>query len=156
MININVVCVGNLKEDYWQQAVKEYQKRISAFAKISVVEVKESVYGNSEKDILLAKSLEAKKLEAYKKGYCVALEVNAKNYDSPSFAQHLKDLANKGNSTITFFIGGSYGLDKTFSSGTDEQISFSKFTFPHQMMRVILIEQIYRAFTILNNKTYHK
>ncbi|MGN1212839.1 MAG: 23S rRNA (pseudouridine(1915)-N(3))-methyltransferase RlmH, partial [Christensenellales bacterium] len=96
MININVVCVGNLKEDYWQQAVKEYQKRISAFAKINVVEVKESVYGTSEKDILLAKSLEAKKLEAYKKGYCVALEVNAKNYDSPSFAQHLKDLANKG------------------------------------------------------------
>lgn len=156
MININIVCVGNLKENYWQDAIKEYQKRISAFAKINVVEVKESTYGTSDKEILIAKSAEAKRLESYKKGYCIALEVGGKSFDSIGFANHISDIATKGNSSITFFIGGSHGLDKDFSDSTDEKLSFSKFTFPHQMMRVILLEQIYRAFTILNNKTYHK
>lgn len=156
MINLNIVCVGNLKEKYWIDAAKEYQKRISAFAKINIIEVKESIYGSSEKEILIAKQQEDKKLEAYKKGYCIALEVGGKSYDSESFASHIKDLAIKGNSNITFFIGGSYGLDKQFSESLDEKLSFSKFTFPHQMIRVILLEQIYRAFTILNNKTYHK
>lgn len=156
MITINVVCVGNLKEKFWQDATREYEKRISAFAKINVVEVKESEYGTSEKDILCAKQQEAKRLESHKKGFSIALEVNGKSFDSESFAGYIQDLANRGVSQITFFVGGSFGLDSDFSKQTNQQLSFSKFTFPHQMMRVILLEQIYRAFTILNNKTYHK
>ena len=156
MISINIVCVGNLKEKYWKDAISEYQKRISAFANLNIVEVKESIYGASEKEILLAKKEEAEKLEKYKNGYCVALEIKGKTFDSEGFAKHISSLMISGNSQITFFIGGSYGLDKNFSDSVNEKLSFSEFTFPHQLMRVILTEQIYRAFTIINNKTYHK
>lgn len=156
MININVVCVGNLKEKFWCDAIEEYKKRISAFANISIFEVKESNYGTNDGDIERAKEEESKKLLKYCSGYNIALEINGKNYDSEEFAKHISTLALNGNSTITLFIGGSYGLDKKFSDSLNEKISFSKFTFPHQLMRVILLEQIYRAFTIINNKTYHK
>lgn len=156
MITINVVAVGNLKEKFWEDAVKEYTKRIGAYAKINIVEIKESVYGNSAKEIEIAKQKEAEKLKKYMQGYCVALEVKGETYTSEGFAEHIENLSNKGVSTINFFIGGSYGLDQTFSKQLNENMSFSKFTFPHQLMRVILLEQIYRAFTIINNKTYHK
>lgn len=156
MISISIVCVGNLKEKYWKDAISEYQKRISAFANLNIVEVKESVYGTSEKEILLAKKEEAERLEKYKSGHCIALEIKGKTFDSEGFAKHIDALMTNGNSQITFFIGGSYGLDKNFSDGLNEKLSFSEFTFPHQLMRVILTEQIYRAFTIMNNKTYHK
>jgi 23S rRNA (pseudouridine1915-N3)-methyltransferase len=156
MIGINIVCVGNLKEKYWVDAIKEYEKRLGAFAKVNIVEVKESEYGTSEKEILDAKKSEAERLSKHKKGYCVALEIGGKNFDSEQFASHIESLATTGNSTISFFIGGSFGLDKNFSDDCNEKLSFSKFTFPHQLMRVILLEQIYRAFTIINGKTYHK
>ena len=156
MITINIVCVGNLKEKYWKEAISEYQKRISAFARINIIEVKESIYGTSENEILLAKKEEAEKLLKHKQGYCLALEIDGKEYDSESFAGHISKLMTLGNSTISFFIGGSFGLDKSFSNSLDERLSFSNFTFPHQLMRVILAEQIYRAFTILSGKTYHK
>lgn len=156
MININIVCVGNLKEKYWKDAIQEYQKRISRFADFNIIEVKESSYGSSHKEIEIAKKEEAEKLAKYKKGYLIALEVNGKNYTSESFAENINKIANNGNSTITFFIGGSHGLDAEFSKSLNEQMSFSKLTFPHQLVRVVLSEQIYRAFTILNNITYHK
>ena len=154
MMTINVACVGNLKEKYWKDAIDEYAKRIGTYAKFNVFEVKESDYGSSEKEILSAKKEEAEKLSKYKKGHCIALEIGGKNFDSVGFAKHIQEIANK-DSTITFFIGGSFGLDDEFSKGM-EQLSFSNFTFPHQLMRVILAEQTYRAFTILAGKTYHK
>ena len=156
MININLVCVGNLKEKFWCHAIDEYKKRISAFANISIFEVKESTYGSSDAEIKKAKQEEAKRLAKYCSGYNIALEINGKMFDSESFAKHISSLATNGNSTISFFIGGSYGIDKEFSDSLNEKLSFSSFTFPHQLMRVILSEQIYRAFTIINNKTYHK
>lgn len=156
MMQINVVCVGNLKEKFWKDAISEYSKRISAFAKLNIVEVKESEYGNSDATILRAKKEESERLAKYKKGHCVALEILGKEFSSEQFALHLKNLANDGNSTITFFVGGSFGLDKEFSDSMAEKLSFSKFTFPHQLMRVVLLEQIYRAMTILLGKTYHK
>lgn len=156
MITINIVCVGNLKEKYWEDAIAEYQKRLSAFAKVNIVEVKESDYGTSDKQILIAKTEEADRLKKYLSGYVVALEIGGKNFDSVQFAEHIQNLMTNGNSTITFIIGGSHGLDKILSDSTNEKLSFSKFTFPHQLMRVILLEQVYRAFTILNGKTYHK
>lgn len=156
MITINLVCVGSLKEKFWKDAVGEYQKRISAFAKLNVIEVKESVYQKCERQILVAKKEEAERLKKYATGYTVALEINGKTFTSEGFAEHINNLMNMGNSCITFFIGGSYGLDKQFSDSLNEKLSFSSFTFPHQLMRVILLEQIYRAFTIISHKTYHK
>lgn len=156
MITINIVCVGNLKEKYWKDAIAEYQKRLSAFAKVNIVEVKESDYGTSDKQILMAKTEEAERLKKYLSGHVVALEIGGKNFDSVQFAEHIQSLMTNGNSIITFMIGGSHGLDKILSDSANEKLSFSKFTFPHQLMRVILLEQVYRAFTILNGKTYHK
>lgn len=156
MITINIVCVGNLKEKYWKDAIAEYQKRLSAFAKVNIVEVKESDYGTSDKQILIAKTEEAERLKKYLSGHVVALEIGGKNFDSVQFAEHIQSLMTNGNSTITFMIGGSHGIDKILSDSANEKLSFSKFTFPHQLMRVILLEQVYRAFTILNGKTYHK
>ena len=156
MVEINIVSVGNLKEKYWKDAIAEYQKRLSAFAKVNIIEVKESVYGDSVAEIEKAKREEAERLSKYRQGHTIALEIDGKNFSSEDFAGHLKNLMTNGSSTITFFIGGSFGLDKDFSNSLDEKLSFSKFTFPHQLMRVILLEQVYRAFTIINNKTYHK
>ena len=156
MITINVVCVGSLKEKFWKDAISEYSKRISAFAKLNVVEIKESIYGTSSKEIELAKKDEAERLKKYVVGKTVALEIKGKVFDSESYAGHINQLASSGTSTITYFIGGSFGLDKDFSNSLDEKLSFSSFTFPHQLMRVVLLEQIYRCFTIINGKTYHK
>ena len=156
MITINIVCVGNLKENYWKEAIEEYKKRISPYAKLNIIEVKESAYGTSEKDILIAKSQEAESIKKHLAGYVIALEIGGKNFSSEEFAHNFQTLLNQGNSTITFLIGGSYGLDKNLSDSANLKLSFSKFTFPHQLMRVVLVEQLYRAFTILNGKTYHK
>lgn len=152
---VNIVCVGSLKEKYWVDAIKEYSKRLSAFCEFNIIEVKES---KCEKDgeIQQSKKQEAKSLEKYKKGYCIALEINGKNLSSEEFASFNKNLIVNGVSTISFFIGGSNGLDKEFSDGLDYKISFGKFTYPHQLMRVILAEQIYRSFMINSNRSYHK
>ncbi len=156
MITINIVCVGNLKEKYWKDAIEEYKKRITPFAKLNIFEVKESEYGTSEKAILQAKKEEAERLKKYLQGYIIALEIQGKNFDSEGLAKEIKSLMTNGNSTISFLIGGSFGLDKELSDNSNLKLSFSEFTFPHQLMRVILVEQIYRSFTILNGKTYHK
>ena len=109
----------------------------------------------NQSDIDIVKMQEAKLLEKYKKGYCIALEIGGKQYSSVEFAHNLKNLSNI-TSEITFFIGGSNGLDKKLSDSCDEKISFGKMTYPHQLMRIILTEQIYRAFMINNNRSYHK
>ena len=156
MIELNIVCVGDLKEKYLTDAVEEYKRRLSAFANVSILEVKEINTGNREADILLNKKNEATFLNKHKKGHLFALEIDGKSFGSTSFANHLQNLMTNGVSAFTFFVGGSNGLDANFSNTCNEKLSFSKFTFPHQLMRVILLEQLYRAFTILNNKTYHK
>ena len=92
----------------------------------------------------------------YKKGYCIALEVGGKSFTSEEFASKIKSIFDMQSSTISFFIGGSNGLDKSFSDSMDMKLSFSSFTYPHQLMRVILLEQVYRALTIINHKKYHK
>lgn len=156
-MEINIVCVGNLKETFFVNAVKEYQKRITAFSNINIIEVKESNLGkDSEGEILINKQKEALELEKYKSGYTIALEIDGKSFSSTELATKIQNIMINGNSKITFFIGGSNGLDKKFSDSLDFKLSFSKLTFPHQLMRVILLEQIYRSFTIINHKTYHK
>lgn len=144
MMTVKVVCVGNLKEAYWRQACAEYEKRLSAFCKFRIVELPESTLAN-EKDAILKEC----------EGYTVALCVEGKPMTSEGLAEKIASVSFQ-SSKITFVIGSSCGLDPAVKSRADLRLSFSSFTFPHQMMRVILLEQIYRAFTIQRNMTYHK
>jgi|AntRauTorckE6833_2_1112554.scaffolds.fasta_scaffold28316_3 23S rRNA (pseudouridine1915-N3)-methyltransferase len=158
MITINIITVGSLKEKYWVQACNEYKKRLSSFAKVNFIEVKESyLHKNaSQTEVLQAKKQEALDIRKKAKGFTISLEVKGKTLTSKQFANKLKQLPIQGVSEFSFIIGGSNGLDKEFSNSCNMQISFSSFTYAHQLMKVILLEQIYRAMCINNNKTYHK
>lgn len=147
---IRIVCVGNLKEKYLVDACKEYSKRISKFSKIEIVELKESTLEPN----LLALKEEAKEINKHAKGYIILLAIKGKQLSSEAFANKIQDILLSGQSDITFIIGSSCGLDQSVVSHF--QLSFSSMTFPHQLSRVILLEQVYRAFSILNHGKYHK
>ena len=147
-MNINVICVGKLKEKYWKDACAEYLKRLSRFAKVAVIEVPEEPTVDREGVNILNKVKD--------RDYVITLEINGKELDSLKFAEKIEDLGVSGRSDISFIIGGSDGLGKAVTERSDFALSFSKMTYPHQMMRVILLEQIYRAFKINANETYHK
>lgn len=144
---IKIICVGKIKEEYLTLLIADYLKRISKYHKIEIIEVKDNDDLNKETNNLL------KVLD--NKDYKIALSINGKTYDSIDFSHHLNNLFNY-HSTISFVIGGSNGLDKKVLEICDEEISFSKLTFPHGLFRGILLEQIYRSFKIINNETYHK
>jgi 23S rRNA (pseudouridine1915-N3)-methyltransferase len=158
MMNVNIIAVGNLKENYFVKACAEYSKRLSAFVKLNIIEIKESLLKQNAKvaEIEKAKKEEAEQIIKKAKGFLIALEVEGKSLTSEQLAQKINTLNISGVSEISFIIGGSNGLDKAFSDSCDMKLSFSTFTFPHQLMRVILLEQIYRAMCINNNKIYHK
>lgn len=158
MITINLICVGNLKETYFKDAVKEYSKRLSAFCKFNIIELKEINFSNPTKsEIEKIKTEEGKFIRSkLKKSNNILLSINAKEFSSEELANFIKQKQVDGISELNFVIGGSYGVSGEVEKSCDEKISFSKLTFPHQLMRVIFCEQIYRAFTILNNKGYHK
>jgi len=152
VITINIVCVGNLKEKFSREEQTEYLKRLSAFCKVNVVEIKEQNQLDNPQLILEKEGEEIlKKL----KGYSFLCDINSKEIPSEKFALKIENLMQK-TSTITFVIGGSYGVSEKVKMTVDEKISFSPMTFPHNLFRIMLLEQIYRAFTIINNKTYHK
>ena len=159
-MNIQIICIGKLKESYWVDAVKEYSKRLSRFCNLSIIELKESKLpdNSSEKDEEKVKEQEGQSiLHAIKNGtYVITLEINGKTLDSIALAEKIQSLGVNGISDVAFVIGGSLGLSEEVSKRADMKPSFSAMTFPHQMMRVILLEQIYRAFKINNNETYHK
>lgn len=144
MLNVNIVCVGKLKEKYWRDAVCEYSKRLSRFCRLTVFEAEESD-PQKEMPVILKNC----------RGYIIALCVEGEQMTSEKLAQTVEKIA-FSNSSITFVIGSSTGLADGVKSAADLKLSFSKMTFPHQMMRVVLLEQIYRAFTINNNIKYHK
>lgn len=154
---INVVCVGNIKEEYYVKAINEYQKRISRFNKLSVTEVKEERLPTnfSNADILKVIECEGKRLQEHLKGYIVVCDISGKKLNSTEFAKKLKQ-SEQNFPQITFVIGGSYGVWQEIKDKADLLLSFSDFTMPHQLFRVVLLEQIYRALTINNNVTYHK
>lgn len=156
MIKLNIVTIGDIKENYLREAIKEYSKRISRFANINIVEIKENnpVTG-SEKDVLNALKKDAENIKKHLLGHIIVLDIKGKQLDSIELAQSLNKISQSA-SCITFVIGASNGLHDEIKNLANEKISFSKMTFPHQLMRVILLEQLYRAFTILNNITYHK
>ena len=159
-MNIEIITIGKLKEQYWVDAIKEYSKRISRFANVSIVELKESKLPEnaSPRDEENVKLEEGRSiLKAIKDDcYVITLEILGKQLDSVELADKMAKLALEGHSNIAFVIGGSLGLSPEVSQRANFKLSFSKMTFPHQMMRVILLEQIYRAFKINNHETYHK
>lgn len=159
-MNIKVVCIGKLKEKYWTDAIKEYSKRLGRFCNLQIVELKESRLPEnpSPKDDENVKKTEGEAIlgNIKKDEYVITLEINGKGLDSEELAKKIQKLTVDGISKIVFVIGGSLGLSQEVSNRADFKLSFSRMTFPHQMMRVILLEQIYRAFKINNNETYHK
>lgn len=159
-MNIQIICIGKLKEKYWTEAVAEYSKRLSRFCALEIVELKESRLPDkaSAAEEMLVKQEEGREiLKAIKPGtFVITLEILGKQLDSPQLAEKISQLSLEGKSSIAFVIGGSLGLSEEVSKRADFKLSFSKMTFPHQMMRVILLEQVYRAFKINRNETYHK
>lgn len=159
-MNISVICVGKLKERYWTEAVYEYSKRLKSYCSLDVIELKESRLpdkaGSAEEQAV--KDAEGEEiLKKIRDGmYVVTLEVKGKMLSSEKLADKIEKLAVGGVSHIAFVIGGSLGLSEAVSRRADFKLSFSEMTFPHQMMRVILLEQVYRSFKIMRNETYHK
>ena len=142
---IRIICVGKLKEKYLVDACLEYTKRISKYSKIEIIELKDSNI-KEEKDNIL---------KYINKDYIITLEIEGDMVDSPTLAKKIDNIF-LNNSNITFIIGGSDGLHDDIKKISNYKVSFSKLTFPHQLFRVMLLEQIYRSFKILNNETYHK
>ena len=150
---IKIICVGKLKEKYLKDAVNEYLKRISKYQKIELIELEDKGYSDIEK----VKKEEGEEILRHidNKNFIITLEINGKEQDSISFAKKLSNI-NITYPNITFIIGGSYGLSDEIKKKSMLPLSFSKMTFPHQLFRVMLLEQIYRAFKINNNESYHK
>lgn len=147
---IYIVCVGNLKEKYLSEACNEYLKRINRYEKIEIVELKESLLTPYN----VALKAEANEINKYLKGYVIKMAIKGKQLSSEELASKLENVKLSGNSDITFVIGSSHGLDESVKSNFD--LSISKMSFPHQLTRVILLEQVYRALSILNHSPYHK
>ncbi|MBT2684843.1 MULTISPECIES: 23S rRNA (pseudouridine(1915)-N(3))-methyltransferase RlmH [Bacillaceae] len=159
-MNISIVTVGKLKEKYLKQGIEEYLKRLGSYAKVEVIEVPDEKAPEelSETEMVQVKQKEGERILA-KIGpdtYVIALAINGKLKSSEELADTLDKLATYGKSKIAFVIGGSLGLSDEVLKRADEQLSFSKMTFPHQLMRLILVEQIYRAYRINRGEPYHK
>lgn len=156
-MKINIVTVGNLKEKYLVEACKEYLKRISRYHTINVIEVDEEKLPKnySEADISKALVKEGCRIEKYLLGYVIILDLKGHQLDSVEFSKAIEKIS-LSSDTITFVIGGSYGMSSEIKSRANMSICFSKMTFPHQLFRVMLLEQIYRAAAISNNVLYHK
>lgn len=152
-MKINIVCVGKIKETFFTDAIKEYAKRISRFAELKIIEVdEESKLANLEQK----SKIEGEKLLSKCSGVIVALDGKGKQLSSTEIAGFVKDKNVQGKSEISFVIGGSNGLSSEILACADLILSFGKITFPHQLFRVVLIEQIYRALTIIEGLPYHK
>ena len=150
---IKIISVGKLKEKYLVDAVEEYKKRLSKYTKLEIIEVLDENFDDIEK----AKEKESIKISKYidDKDYVVALDIKGDELSSVELSQKIESIFNI-NSNIDFVIGGSYGLSKNIINRANYKLSFSKLTFPHQLFRVILLEQLYRSFKIINNESYHK
>ncbi|MTI57087.1 23S rRNA (pseudouridine(1915)-N(3))-methyltransferase RlmH [Geosporobacter ferrireducens] len=159
-MNIIIISVGKIKEKFMVSAVEEYTKRLSRYCKLSIVEVpdEKAPENLSEKEMEQIKGAEGESiLKHVKEGmYVIVLDIQGKMLSSEKFAEMIEDLGLQGNSSIAFVIGGSLGLSGKVLSRADYRLSFSHMTFPHQLMRVILLEQIYRGFRIMKNEPYHK
>ena len=159
-MNIRIICIGSLKETYWKQACNEYLTRLKPYANVEIVECPD--YPSKENATLaMEEGVKEKEAERVLKllkpqDYVIALDLNRQEYTSPEFASSMESWFVKGGSSITFMIGGSLGLADSLKKRANMSICFGKMTFPHQLARVMLLEQIYRAFRILHHEPYHK
>lgn len=156
MLAVNIVCVGKIKESYFRDAIAEYSKRLGRFCKLCILEVEEELQkGDSIKEIDRVKQREGERIISKLSGFVVALDSKGKELTSNGLAEYIESVS-LNNSVINFVIGGSNGLSDAVRNKADNVLSFGKVTYPHQLMRVILTEQIYRAFMINTNSAYHK
>lgn len=159
-MNITLVAVGRIKERYFREAAAEYQKRLSRYCRLDIVEVadEKTPDGASKVEEDRIKQREAERILKHVRedAYCVALAIDGEKYDSVALSKHFDGLLLSGKSNLVLVVGGSLGLHETVLRRADERLSFSDLTFPHQLMRVILLEQLYRCFRIRNHEPYHK
>lgn len=159
-MRLDLLCVGSVKEEFYRQAVAEYCKRLSRFGRLNIYEAKDERTAEhaSEKEIRMVLKTEASRLEKFlvPGAYLIVLAIEGTALTSESFSKKLSDLETGGKSHLQFVIGGSLGIDEELKKRADFTLSFSKMTLPHQLMRVVLLEQIYRAYKIKNNEPYHK
>lgn len=159
-MNITLITVGKIKEKYYRDAVTEYVKRLSRYCKLDIIEVADEKTPDKASELMeeQIKQKEAERILKYIRddAYCIALAIEGKKTDSVTMARHIEQLGLIGKSNIVFVIGGSLGLHRSVLQRADEKLSFSDMTFPHQLMRVILLEQIYRCYRIMNGEPYHK
>ena len=150
---IKIICVGKIKEKFFTDAIKEYEKRLSKYTKLQIIEVPDVYYESP--DVCMKKEAEYIQKYVAAKDYVITLEINGNTLSSIELSNKLDSIF-QINSTIDFIIGGSHGLFDTMKNRSNYALSFSKLTFPHQLFRVIFLEQIYRSFKIINNEEYHK
>ena len=159
-MKITIITVGKIKEKYLKDAIAEYSKRLSKYCKLEIVEVADEKTPDNASEVVEEhiRSKEAERILKYVKddAYVVTLEINGKQLTSEELADKVEKLGIQGTSHIIFIIGGSIGLGKEVMAKSNYALSFSKMTFPHQLMRVILLEQIYRSYRIINGEPYHK
>lgn len=156
-MNIRIVCVGKLKENYLKEGIDEYLKRLSRFCKAEIIEVNEELCTDmSCQNIIRTKQAEGERILQKLKGYCISLDLKGKMLTSEELSKKLTYLKTEGVSTITFVIGGSYGLSQKVLDNCQMSLCFGKITYPHQLIRLVLTEQIYRCFMIEEGSSYHK
>ncbi len=160
MLNVKIICIGSIKEKYFKDAILEYQKRLTDFCKFSILELPEYKISNNPNNADISKALteEGKRVlsKIKDKDEVVSLCIEGKELSSVGLSKYINDAALTGHSTVDFIIGGSFGLSDEVKNRSNLKLSMSRMTFTHQMSRVILCEQIYRAFNILNGGKYHK
>ena len=159
-MKITLITVGKIKEKYLKDAIEEYQKRLGAYCKLEIVEVADEKTPDNASEVVeeQIRRKEGERILKYIKddAYVITLEINGKQLSSEELADKIEELGVRGTSHIMFIIGGSIGLGKEVMKRSDYALSFSKMTFPHQLMRVILLEQVYRGYRIMNGEPYHK
>ena len=158
-MKVTLICVGKVKEKFYRDAIKEYEKRLGAYIKLNTIEISdEKVKVENDSEIALAMEKEGNNILSKIKDnqYVITLEILGKNLSSEEFASKIDNLMLIGKSDVALVIGGSYGLSDSVKKRSDFALSFSRMTFPHQMMRVVLLEQVYRAYRIIIGASYHK
>lgn len=157
MVKVNLVAVGKVKEKYFLDGINEYVKRMGKFADFSIIEVPEENYTKVDSSLInTIKEKEADRILPHLKGYVYCMAIEGKQFTSEQFSSQIKSLIDSGKGVITFVIGGSYGLSDRVKTKADKLLSFSNMTFPHTLFRLMVSEQIYRAFSIIAGSGYHK
>ncbi len=157
MVKINLVVVGKVKEKYFSDGIDEYKKRLGKYCEFNIVELQEENYNKVDNAIInTIKEKEADRILPNLKGHVFVMAIEGKKLSSEKFAERIKSLIDGGNGVITFVIGGSYGIADRVKEKANALISFSDMTFPHTLFRLMLTEQIYRAFSIIGGSAYHK